>query len=331
MEVLILPFFISLLTSIVLTWSIIKYFKRTNVVALDLHKKQRPKIANSGGLAVSLSIMYGLLVFISVQTFLYNKTEQMVYLFASVLSIILITIVGFLDDLDSVDVIAGKRKIRAGVNQWLKPLATLAGAVPLMAVSAGETTMTVPVFGSINFGPIYPIILIPLAVVFVSNAINLLGGFNGSEAGMGLVYCFFLGIVALRGNQLVAAAIFFSAFSALLGFLYFNWYPAKILPGDSLTYCLGAVVVSGVIIGNMERAGFITMFPFFIEFLLKLRSKFKASCLGKLRKDRRLDPPYGKKIYSWTHIIMNLGKLTEKQVTLVLILIEIFFGVLLFL
>lgn len=329
--ILIIISIFSLLSSLALTWALIHYFKRNNIIALDLHKKGKPKRANSGGLAVSLSIIYGLLIFISVQTFVYNNTEQMVYLFASILSIFLITLIGFLDDLDSVEVVAGKRKKRAGVKQWLKPLLTFSGAIPLMAVSAGETTMTLPILGPINFGLFYPIILIPLAVVFVSNAINLLGGFNGSEAGMGLVYCFFLGLIALKGNQTVAATIFFSTFSALLGFLYFNRYPAKILPGDSLTYCLGAVVVSGVIIGNMERAGIIIIFPFFIEFLLKLRSKFKASCLGILRKDGKLDPPYGKKIYSWSHIIMNLGKLTEKQVTMILILIQIIFGLLLLL
>ena len=106
----------------------------------------------------------------------------------------------------------------------------------------------------------------------------------------------------------------------------YNWFPAKILSGDSLTYCLGAVVASGVIIGNMERAGIITMTPFIIEFLLKLRSRFRASCLGKLRKDGKLDPPYGKKVYSWTHAIMNLKSLTEKQVSIILILIQVIFS-----
>jgi len=308
----------------------ISYFKRNNIVALDLHKKGKQKIPNSGGLPVSLSIIYGLLLFVSIQTVLKN-TEQLVYLFAAILSIFLITIIGFLDDLDSIDVATGKRKIRKGLRQWVKPLLTLSGAIPLMGISAGETTMVVPFLGPINFGWFYPAILIPLAVVFVSNVVNLLGGFNGSEAGMGVVYCFFLGLIALKNNQIVAAAIFFSTFAALFGFLKFNWYPARILPGDSLTYCLGAVVVSGVIIGNMERAGIIMMFPFFIEFLLKLRSKFKASCLGILRKDGKLDPPYGNKIYSWTHIIMNLGKLTEKKVTITLILIQTIFGLLLFL
>jgi len=330
---LLVPVFFSFFTSTGWIGSFKKYFKRNNIIALDLHKKGKPRIPNSGGLPVSLSIMYGLLLFIGFQTFLFKTIdqEQLIYLLVSILSVILISIIGFLDDLDNADVIAGKRKKRAGVKQWLKPLATSIAAVPLMVVSAGETTMTLPVLGPINFGLAYPIILIPLTVVFISNAINLLGGFNGSEAGMGIVYCSFLGLYALLAGEIMAAAIFFSTLFALIGFLRFNWYPAQILPGDSLTYCLGAVVASGIIIGNMERAGVIIMIPFIFEFILKLISKFKASCLGKLRKDGKLDPPYGKKIYSWTHVIMNLGKLTEKQVTLILILIQIIFGLLIFL
>lgn len=321
----------SFISSFFLTGALIEYFKRNKIVALDLHKKGKPKIPNSGGLPVALSIIFSLLFFVSIQTFIFNKTEQLVYLLASILAISLNTTIGFLDDLGSVDVVTGKRKIRKGLRQWEKPLLTLSGAIPLMAVSAGETTMEVPVLGPINFGSIYPIILIPLSVIFISNVINLLGGFNGSEGGMGLVYCFFLGLVALKNNQLVAAAVFFSTFTALIGFLKFNWYPAKILSGDSLTYCLGAVVASGIIVGNMERAGMIILSPFIIEFLLKLRSKFKASCLGKLRKDGKLDPPYGNQIYSLTHFIMNLGKLTEKKVVIILMLIQTIFGLLLLL
>jgi len=331
MWILIGSFFLSLLTSLFLTNSLIQFFKKNNIIALDLHKRKKPKIANSGGIPVSLSLMIGLMFFIAVQTFVFGITDQMVYLFASVLTILLITIIGFFDDLNRSEVIVGKRKIRQGLKKWQKPLFTIPAAIPLMVVSAGVTTMFFPFLGSINFGILYPLFLIPIGVVSTANAINLLGGFNGSEAGMGIVYCLSLGIYALLHNELVSAAIFLSTVGALISFLKYNWFSGKILSGDSLTYCLGAVVASGVIIGNMERAGIIVMTPFIIEFLLKLRSKFKASCLGKLRKDGKLDSPYGKKIYSWTHIIMNLGKLTEKQVSIILILIQVIFGLLIFL
>jgi UDP-N-acetylglucosamine--dolichyl-phosphate N-acetylglucosaminephosphotransferase len=118
---------------------------------------------------------------------------------------------------------------------------------------------------------------------------------------------------------------------ALLAFLKYNWYPAKILSGDSLTYLLGALVAAGVIIGDMQKAGLIVMFPFIIEFILKTRSRFKTSCIGKLREDGKLDPPYGKKIYSWTHVLLNLHKFSERDVTITLILIQIVFATIPFL
>jgi len=333
-SILVWMFSLSFLTcyiSLYLIQNLIPFFDRNNIIALDLHKKKKPKIANSGGIPVSLSLMIGTMVYIAVQRFVFGISEEMVYLFASVLTILLITIIGFFDDLNRSDVLLGKRKIRKGLKKWQKPLFAIPAAIPLMVVSAGVTTMGIPFLGSINFGILYPLFLIPIGVVGAANAINLLGGFNGSEAGMGVIYCLSLGIYALLHNELVSATIFFSTVGALIGFLYYNWYPARMLSGDSLTYCLGAVVASGVIIGNMERAGIIVMTPFIIEFLLKLRSKFKASCLGKLRNDGKLDPPYRKKVYSWTHIIMNLSALTEKQVTMILIIIQIIFGLLLFL
>jgi UDP-N-acetylglucosamine--dolichyl-phosphate N-acetylglucosaminephosphotransferase len=330
-RILIVSFFVSTLTCLFLTKSLIPFLERNNIIALDLHKKKKPRIANSGGIAVSLSLIVGLMFFVAAQTFVFRIMDQMVYLFAAILTILLITIIGFFDDLNRSDVVKGEKEIRSGLGKWQKPLFTIPAAIPLMAVSAGVTTMAFPLLGPINFGILYPLLLIPLGVVGTANAINLLGGFNGSEAGMGVVYCLSLGVYAMLNNELVSAVIFFSMVGALIGFLKYNWFPARILSGDSLTYCLGAVVVAGVIVGNMERAGIITMTPFIIEFLLKLRSKFKASCLGKLRDDGKLDPPYGKKIYSWTHIIMNLKKFTEKQVTIILILIQIVFSLLPFL
>jgi UDP-N-acetylglucosamine--dolichyl-phosphate N-acetylglucosaminephosphotransferase len=330
MLVIIGTFLFSVACSFFLTKNLIPFFNRNNIIALDLHKKEKPKLANSGGVPVSVSMMFGLMFFIAIQTFIFGATNQSIYLFPAVLTTLLITLIGFFDDLNRNEVVEGKRKIRKGLRKWQKPIFTAPAAIPLMVVSAGVTSMTIPLIGPVNFGILYPLLLIPIGVVGAANAVNLLGGFNGSEAGMGIVYCLFLGLYAILNDKIVSAAIFLSCAGALIGFLKFNFYPAKILSGDSLTYCLGAVVASGVIVGNMERAGIIALTPFMIEFLLKLISGFKASCLGKLRKDGKLDSPYGKKIYSITHIIMNLGRFSERQVTIILILIEVFFSLLIF-
>ncbi|MBU5689139.1 MAG: hypothetical protein KQA41_02850 [Candidatus Aenigmarchaeota archaeon] len=323
-------FLISFIVCLFLTKIFIELFYRNNIIALDLHKKDKPKVANSGGIPVMFSAFFGLMFFIAYQVFINETTQNLVYLFAAVLTILLIGLVGFFDDLNSKEVIEGKSEIRKGLKQWQKPLLTLLAAIPLMVVRAGNTAMTLPILGSVDLGLLYPLVVVPLSVMLAANVINMLGGFNGSEAGMGSVYFFSLGVFALFMGKTVSAAIYFSMLGALLAFLKYNWPPAKMLSGDSIQYVMGAAVISGAILGDMERAAFIVLIPFFIEAFLKLRSGLKASCLGKLQKDGKLEPPYGRKIYSWTHIIMNLGRFSEKQVTIALILIEAIFCSLLF-
>lgn len=326
---------LAFLTTFIIVPYFMKFFKNIGLVGLDVHKKHKPKLPTSGGIPVAFGLLFSLLFFIAVQTFIYEASIRLLYLLAACSSILIITFVGLLDDLNikkvEVKVKKGERDIRVGLKQWLKPLMTFPAAIPLMAVKVGTTTMAIPLIGEVNFGILYPLLLVPVGVVGAANMVNLLGGFNGVEAGMGLVYTTSLGIYAFLHGSIAASVILLSCSGALLAFLFFNFYPAKILPGDSLTYLLGAIVATSVIIGNMERTGIIVMLPFIVEFFLKARSKFKASCLGKLRKNDKLNAPYGKNIYSWTHVIMNIKPLTEKQVAMALILIQVFFAILPFL
>jgi len=329
---------ISILISFVVTFFITPYFGRflyvAGVVGLDLHKKDKPKLASSGGICVAFGVLSGLLSYIGLQTFVSGSEGDLKQLLAVTSCVLIVMFVGLLDDLN----VKSRRvktkegyDIRVGFPQWLKPLLTLPAAIPLMAISAGVTEMSIPFIGRREFWIFYPLLLVPLGIVGASNVVNMLAGFNGMEAGMGIVYLLGLGTFGLIHGRTVGSVIFLVTVAALVGFIKFNWYPAKILPGDSLTYLLGSMVAAGVIVGNMEKSGILVMLPFIIEFFLKLRSRFKATCLGKLREDGRLDPPYGRKIYSWTHMVMNLKPLTEKQVTTLLILIQICFIILPFL
>jgi len=316
-----------------------EFLRAAQIVAVDLHKKDRPKLPASGGICVGAGILAGILFFVGVHTFsptLFSSDSQKssIELLAVISSILIVTISGLLDDLN-VKTKAMQTKdginVKIGFPQWVKPLLTLPAAVPLMVISAGTTKMALPFIGVVNFGDLYPLVIIPIGFVGASNVVNMLGGFNGLEAGMGVIYTLSLGFYALITGGIQAAVLLLTACAALLAFLRYNWYPAKILAGDSLTYLLGSLVAAGVIIGDMQKAGLIVMLPFIIEFVLKARSKFNASSLGKLRDDGKLDSPYGKKIYSWTHVLMNLDKLRERDVTVALIFIQVFFAALPFL
>jgi UDP-N-acetylglucosamine--dolichyl-phosphate N-acetylglucosaminephosphotransferase len=338
-EALLTSIVISFLTSFILTPRIIEFLRAAQIVAVDLNKKEKPKLPAGGGICVATGILAGVMFYVGFKTFSPflsspNSQTESIQLLAVISSILIVTLSGLLDDLN-VKTKAVQTKdgmnVKVGFPQWVKPLLTLPAAVPLMVIHARSTTLALPFVGRIDFGILYPLLIIPIGFVGASNVVNMLGGFNGLEAGMGTVYTFSLGVFAWMNGRIEAAVLLLTACAALMAFLRYNWHPAKILPGDSLTYFLGSLVAAGVIVGNMERAGLIVMLPFIIEFVLKARSKFKASCLGKLRDDGKLDPPYGKKIYSWTHVMMNLDKLNEKGVTIAMVLVQIVFATIPFL
>jgi len=330
---------ISLLTTFFLTPRIIEFLGAAQIVAVDMHKKDKPKLPAGGGICVGAGVLTGTLFFVGVVTFssaapfsLSSQTSAVILL-AAISSILIVTLSGLLDDLNvRTRVVQTKDglNVKIGFPQWVKPLLTLPAAVPLMVIRAGTTWMALPFIGTVNFGILYPLLIIPVGFVGASNVVNMLGGFNGLEAGMGIIYTLSLGLYALITGGIQAAVLLLTACAALLAFLRYNWYPAKILAGDSLTYLLGSLVAAGVIIGDMQRAGLIVMLPFIIEFVLKARKKFKASSLGKLREDGKLDAPYGKKIYSWTHVLMNVDKLRERDVTIALIFVQVLFAALSF-
>ena len=312
--------FAFIVTYIATNW-LIRYLRIIGLVVKDMNKKNTHLVPISGGLAVMSGIFIGLMIYISFQTFYFYYTSTLIYLLAGLISILMITFVGFVDD-----IIIKKSKISSvGLKQWQKPLLTLSAAVPLMVVNAGVTTMTLPFLGRIDLGLIYPLIFIPIGLVGAANMVNMLAGFNGVEVGMGIIYIGMLGLYAFVNNREVAAVIALITLFSLIAFYFYNRYPAKILPGDSLTYLLGGVIAVIAILGNIEKAALVASIPFFIEFILKARSKFKAQSYGYY-KNGKIKSYYNNKIYSIAHIFTRTGKYTEKQIFRFMILIEIIFA-----
>ncbi len=303
----------------------IKYLTRIGLVVKDQHKEGKPLIPISGGLPVFLGIFFGIMFAIFVQTFYYHSINRLIDLLAFGIVLFAITFVGFFDDL----LIRKDKETSFGLKQWQKPLLTSIAAVPLMVLNAGETIITLPFFGSIDVGLFYPLVLIPIGVIGASNMVNLLAGFNGLEAGLGIIYLGNLSIYAYFQGSEVAALIGGVTCGALLAFLIFNWSPAQIFPGDSLTYLLGGVLASIAIIGNIEMAALIVSIPFFIEFCLKCRGKLQKQSYG-MYFNGKVKSLYDE-VYSLPHFFTIDGKFTEKQVVLFVYFIALLFSLLIWL
>jgi UDP-GlcNAc:undecaprenyl-phosphate GlcNAc-1-phosphate transferase len=76
-------------------------------------------------------------------------------------------------------------------------------------------------------------------LIAVPNIINLIDGFDGLASGLGLVLSTTLGIVAIYNEQLEVAYYAFTIAGALMGFLIFNFPPARIYLGDGGAYLIG--------------------------------------------------------------------------------------------
>src|SRR3990167_1512873 len=305
---------IGFLIVICLTPWIIRFLKKMGLVVKDQNKENKPLIPVAGGLIA------GLMSYVFIQTFFYKDTSNLLIIFASTISLFLVTLIGFMDDL----LIGKDREATTGLKQWQKPLLTVIGAIPLMVVNAGTSTMWIPFFGEVKFGLIYPLLFVPIIFVGASNMVNMLAGFNGLETGLGLIYLGNLGLFAYVNDRMDAALIAAVAFACMLGFFYYNKFPAKIFPGDSLTYLLGGTLAVIAIIGNIEKAGMIMSIPFFIEFILKARGRFKNQSYGTY-SNGKVKSLYNK-IYSIPHFFTITGKFTEGQVVYLTILVQLVFA-----
>ena len=313
---------------------LMRYLYSAGIVAEDRNKAKVVKLPSSAGLGFALGIVIGILVYTFGGSFVFKPVINISILLSVALSIILITLVGFLDDINVKQErvkSTGMMDIREGLKQWQKPILTVLGALPLMAIDAGVHMVELPFVGVVSLGLIYPLILLPLAIIFVSNSVNLLGGFDGLQPLMALVAA--LGLLAYNIMFGTYIGAFLSALlrAALLAMLPFNLYKAKVVPGDSFTYAVGATLVAIMVMGNSEAFGIIIFIPWIIEFLLHARKKFKVTDLGIRQRDGSFKAPYGKKIYSLTHLVMNLKKkATETDVAYYLTALEVLFVVLAF-
>lgn len=85
-------------------------------------------------------------------------------------------------------------------------------------------------------------IILSFALVTIINSINLLDGIDGLAASMGIFITIVFAVLnLLQGNDSLAI-LALSLLGALMGFLYYNFNPAKIFMGDSGALLIGFVV-----------------------------------------------------------------------------------------
>ena len=307
--ILLIPILASFLVTLAFLPSWIKRAVKAGISGRDLHKKDKEKIAEAGGMTFVAGFIFGALIYVSLKTFYFQDPSNLIEIFAILCSIILIALVGFTDD------ILGWK---IGLRRRTRMLFVLVAAIPLMAINAGKSTIAIPFNGVTDIGLLYPILFIPIGILGATTTYNFIAGYNGLEAGQSIIMLLGLGFVAFFTGNPWLSIIALCAISALVAFLLYNYCPAKVFPGDSLTYTVGGLIAIMAIVGNFERIALFFFIPYIIETVLKSRGKLVKQSYGKLQEDGTLNVPY-KKFYGLEHIAIYLLqksgiKSTEKNV-----------------
>ena len=139
-----------------------------------------------------------------------------------------------------------------------KAITPIFASIPLMATRKGETVMATYIFGKIDFGIFFFLVIAPIIVTVTTNAVNQLGGLNGLETICPLIVMFGLATV----SQLRILMVMSIAICSVLA--YFN-YKGRIFVGNVGSFAFGITLASFGIISNIEQTLLISILPFILN------------------------------------------------------------------
>ena len=204
-----------------------------------MHTKKMPKF---GGPAVILGFVVSVIYLIIIMSIegsleLFNEQEYGKKLIGVFLGIGVIAITGIIDDIKT-------------LKWWQQLLGQTLAAIIVVAFGTKIEHLDIPFFYRIGFNEAFSTIITILWIIGVTNAINLIDGLDGLSSGISLISCISLLIIFLMNNSLMIATVLVTALSgALVGFLPYNFSPAKTFIGDTGSNFLGFMLAVVSILG----------------------------------------------------------------------------------
>lgn len=238
-----IAFLLAFITAFVITPYTIRLAKKVGAVDYPndrrINKKPMPRL---GGLAVMAGFMVSaiyLIITMSIEKKV-NFAEEGLNrkLIGCLLGAIILGITCYIDDVKDI-----------------KPLVKLAGQViaAIVVVSSGVLidNFTIPFKeNNVMLNEVFSFVLTVGWIVGITNAINLIDGLDGLSSGITLISCISLLIIfALNESPLIAIILITALAGAIVGFLPYNFNPAKTFIGDVGSNFMGFAIAVISILG----------------------------------------------------------------------------------
>lgn len=257
-------------------------------------------VPRMGGLSIFCGFMLSLLLF----------AKLTLQVRGIMIGAVIISVMGGLDDIFD-------------LPPWVKFLAQFAAA--FVAIQCGVLVDALTNwlgFGeSVFIGRLLSYAITALWIVYCTNAVNFIDGLDGLAVGMTTVSAATLFFISLRVADPNISVILICLIGACLGFLPFNWNPAKIFMGDVGSQMLGFVLSTVSVIGLFKMHALVTMLiPF-----LAMAVPISDTAFAIVRRLSKGQSPFKADRGHFHHRLLDLG-LTQKQVVLFLYSIAIVLG-----
>ncbi len=225
----------------------LKYGQTILDIGPKWHKAKKEGTPTMGGIsfifAVSVCFAVGMIVFaFTGADFSGAGKRELVVSVSGMIMAVLFGFVGFLDDFI---------KVRKKRNEGLTPIQKIIFQVLIIAAyfttiylsGFSSTVISFPGGAQWDMGLFYYIVM-GLGILYIVNAVNLTDGIDGLCSSVTVIYAatfaVISGIFGMFGETLIA----FCTAGALLGFLMWNFPPAKVFMGDTGSLFLGGMVVA---------------------------------------------------------------------------------------
>lgn len=256
-----------------LTWAVwklsLRYKLYPGIRERDVHTTPTPRL---GGVAIFLGIAAAI-GFSALNPFFANMWMPPQTMWSILAAALLIAVIGVVDDLWDLD--------------WMIKLGAQFLAAGIITVGGGLQILSLPFGDLIVFSSWLSITITMFAIVIVMNAVNFIDGLDGLVAGVCLIAngVFFAYSYILTRDTGASSYFNLASFlaavliGACIGFLPFNWSPAKLFMGDSGALVLGLLMATSAIAvtGQLEpsaldpeRLGRSQLLGAFIPILLPL-------------------------------------------------------------
>jgi len=219
---LVLAFLTSFTVVLLATPALIKvsYLKRLVDEPDDIRKVHQRRIPTIGGIMIFAGTLFAYLLW-----YPFNEIVDFKYICASML---ILFFIGVKDDI-------------IGTAPMKKLIGHLIVAFILVFMAEMRITSMYGLFGLYEIPEAASIFLSVFTYIVIVNAFNLIDGIDGLAAGVGTIGCLAFGAWFYMAGGLDDAVLALSLSGALIGFLIFNFAPARIFMGDSGSLVIGLI------------------------------------------------------------------------------------------